>query len=157
MACSSLDSISEFCESQTPGFTDADFTCQVPCLRYDSQTYDGSYYDDYYGSCLSYISNADPADFSSLEASADRSLPSPCARAVNTQGAGPATGALKSTPTVGTGGGFVSHSPSPASTPRPAIGNITPTVSFSSDTGGTSGGNSRRTSTGGEGKIAVKT
>ena len=156
MACSSLDSISEFCESQTPGFTDADFTSQVPCLCYDSQTYDGSYYDDYYGSCLSYISTADPADFSSLEASADRSLPGPCAGAVNTQGAGPTTGAFKSTPTVGAGVGFASHSPSPASTPRPAIGNTTPTASSNSGTGGNFGGNSGRTSTGGQGKIAVR-
>ena len=150
-ACSSLDSISEYCASQTPGFTDADFTSQVPCLCYDSQTYDGTIYDNYYGSCLAFISTADPEGFSSLVASPDRSLTGPCAGAANTMGAGPTTHGFKSTATAGGGGGgFVSQTPTPASSPR--IGNTAPTPTTTSNTGAGGGSGSF---TGGQGKASV--
>jgi hypothetical protein len=67
-ACINFESVVLSCESETPGFASAPFTEKASCLCYSSGTYQGSFYDGAFSTCLAYVSTADPAEYANFTA-----------------------------------------------------------------------------------------
>ena len=106
-ACRSVDAVSAYCQSATPGFSDySSFSLRAPCLCYESATWKPQIYDNIVSSCFDYYRTKDPSFISSISSSRSRaglvgSLPTtPCSSAGNSF-----PGATKSanTPLITTG------------------------------------------------------
>ena len=66
-ACDLYIDILSICNYSTPGLiTFTDFSSEAPCLCYSSSSWAPSIYDGYLGTCISYLSASNPAEYSSV-------------------------------------------------------------------------------------------
>ncbi len=65
-SCKALTSFEAACASATPGFLTLDPAKQYSCLCFTSSTFAPSVYQNYHDGCLSYLSTASPALYSSI-------------------------------------------------------------------------------------------
>ncbi|KAL9008513.1 MAG: hypothetical protein Q9173_006367 [Seirophora scorigena] len=78
--CSSLVSKAEACESATPGFNNLSrWGSEASCFCYEGSSYQPSSFDNYYSSCLAYLSTADSDLYSELTLGDSRAISTPCA------------------------------------------------------------------------------
>lgn len=135
--CSSLASKAEACESATPGFNNVNrWGSKASCFCYEGSSYQPSSFDNYYSSCLAYLSTADSDLYSSLTIGVSRAISTPCAAVGDVR----ATSA--STRQGGSGGAGVNTAsfvdPIPGSSPTgqgttPTGSSITPTMAAGGD------------------------
>ncbi|KAI4127035.1 MAG: hypothetical protein LQ338_003404 [Usnochroma carphineum] len=127
-ACSSLGSKIEACESATPGFANYRlWDTQASCLCYQGSSYQPSSFDNYYSSCLGYLSTADFEAYSELTVGTDEAVSTPCADIGNVRATAAAT-------KQGGVGGGATNTPSPGDSPTTRATTPTGTTSRSATT-----------------------
>ncbi|KAL9612404.1 MAG: hypothetical protein Q9167_002998 [Letrouitia subvulpina] len=140
-ACSSFESILDRCAGATPGFEDiVGFSSSASCLCYSRSNFRPSIFDNYWASCLDFVSTASPSFYASLND--DGSIPTtPCA----------SIGDVRSRPSGVVGGPEGSNS-SPSETPSTGeVGGPQPGGSPSA-----SGNSPTQAPTGGCGQLEVR-
>jgi hypothetical protein len=114
LACVSLAEIVLSCEAATPGFTTLPPSQELDCLCFQSGAYMPTVFDNYYDSCLTYLSTAKPSIYSA-SFGGDAGPRNLCGSATPTTSA-PTT----SIATQPTAGGFTQLEPTPTATGNPS-------------------------------------
>ncbi|KAL8762429.1 MAG: hypothetical protein Q9184_001557 [Pyrenodesmia sp. 2 TL-2023] len=147
-ACSSIGSKLEACESATPGFQYLSlWDSQASCYCYQGSNFAPSSFDNYYSSCLEYLSTDNTEAYSLLTVTGDtgEAVSTPCASMGNVRETSPATEQ---------GGAVGGGSQNTGSTARASPGASVATSNTAFPTPTTTGPRTGSSAGGGEGNVA---
>ncbi|KAI4186874.1 MAG: hypothetical protein LQ346_005605 [Caloplaca aetnensis] len=142
--CSSLGSKIQACDSATPGFENYRlWDTQASCFCYEGSNFAPSSFDNYYSSCLDFLSTDNPAAYSILTVGTDEVVSTPCASMGDVRETSPASaqggavgGGSQNTRSTASPGGTVATANTALPTPTTSAARTVPSAAGGNVAGG---------------------